>query len=109
MSSQYNQNATYWEKATINEYNEYTYSAPTIINVRWEDAKVVFNDATGREIMSDAIVYPEINLDIEGFLFLGESVAINPISEDLAYEIKQTETTVNLKNTKTLYKAYLKK
>lgn len=109
MSSQYNQSATYWAKGLPNEYNEYTYSAPVSVSVRWEDHKIAFTDDVGREIMSDAIVYPETELETEGFIMLGASSEINPINEDSAYEIKQKDTTVNLRNTKTLYKLFLKK
>ena len=109
MSSQYNQIATYWSKGTQNEYNEYTYSTPVAVAVRWEDHKIAFTDDVGREIISDAVVYPETELQVEGFIMLGASSEINPINEDSAYEIKQTDTTVNLRNTKTLYKAFLKR
>lgn len=103
----FTQDATYWAPATTNEFNEITYSAPTALKVRWEDKLTKMNTPDGKEVMSKAIVYSQIDLEIDGHLFLGTSVEADPNDEPDAHLILFFGNTPNLSGTKSVRKSIL--
>lgn len=105
--SKYNQDATYWAKASVNEYNEKTFSAPVPLVVRWEYIEEMFMDSEGKEQRSHSIVFVQGTVMLEGYLYLGTSVVTDPRTLPEADEIKKIAEIPNLKNTKTLYKIWL--
>lgn len=72
------QTATYWPPGTNDFDGGQDYSAvmPITISCRWEDKAILFRDATGREVVSDAIVYVGGEVVIGGHLALGDVGAI---------------------------------
>lgn len=102
-----NQTATYWAVASRNAYNEATFAAPVQIRCRWEDKVVLFRDAAGRERVSNAVVYPEIPLALEGYLFLGTSASTTPRALSGAQEILQVGASPNLPGGLVLNKVFL--
>lgn len=101
------QDATYWGPPTRDAFDVLTFPAPTPISVRWEDKAVLFRDAEGQQVMSEAVVYTAQQVETDGFLYLGTSAAVDPQQVDGAAEIRQTGRTLNLRATKRLNKAML--
>ena len=71
------QTAVYWGSPTSDGYGSFTFDAPLEINVRWEDRTQLFIDRTGAESKSLAVVYLGQDVDIGGWLFLGELADID--------------------------------
>jgi len=63
--------AVYWGVSGNDGYAE-TYNSPAEIDCRWEDRLRKVITATGEEKLSSATVYTASDLDLGGFLFLGE-------------------------------------
>lgn len=102
-----NQTATYWAVASRNSFNEPTFAAPVQIRCRWENKNVLFKDPSGRERVSAAIVYPEMPLALEGYLFLGTSASTTPRALSGAEEILQVGTSPNIAGGLVLNKVFL--
>ena len=75
-----NQTAVYWGNPINNADGGKTFDPPIEIPCRWEEKIEVVNDNQGREIMSIAIVYTEIDTDVEGLLLLG---TFNDLDSDM--------------------------
>ena len=103
----FTQDATYWAPFTTNEFNEITYVAPVPLKVRWEDKLSKMNTPEGKEVMSKAIVYSQIDLAIDGHLFLGTSLEGNPDNVPDAHLILFFGNTPNLSGTKSVRKSKL--
>ena len=101
------QAVTYWAYSGIDGWGAVTYAAPVAITGRWEDKQVLFRDAEGQEVLSNAIVYVSQAVIIKGYLYLGTSVAVNPLDVSGAKEIRNYDITPNLKATAYLRKAWL--
>lgn len=66
------QTAVYWGTPTPDGTGGYTYDDPVEIRVRWEERQELFIDAAGREVRSSAVVRPLQDLDMNGYLYLGD-------------------------------------
>lgn len=66
------QTAVYWGNPTPDGYGSFTFDTPIEISVRWEDRTELFIDRTGTESKSLAVVYLGQDVNIGGWLFLGE-------------------------------------
>lgn len=101
------QTATYWAQTGLDKYGKPTFSAPTTIACRWEDRQELFIDKRGQETLSRARVFFAQAVDLEGYLYLGESAATDPLTLQDAFEIQATKKTPDLRNLKSLYVAML--
>ncbi len=104
---QLNQIVTYWPKGERNGFGQIEYEIPRIIKARWEDKQMLFIDDSGEESTSRAVVYSEMPLAVEGYLFQGETAEQNPISLAAAYRIKAAVVMRNLKADKSINKSWL--
>jgi len=105
--SNYTQTATYWEPASINKFGEQTFETPALINVRWEEKTEMFLDRdTGKELMSKSVVYMPVDVEENGFLYLG-TTALQPSAKDKAFRIKRFDKIPSLKGNKYIRKAWL--
>lgn len=66
------QTVVYWGNPTPDGYGSFTFDSPVEISVRWENRTELFIDRTGAESKSFAIVYLGQDVDVGGWLFLGE-------------------------------------
>lgn len=73
----YRQTAVYWGNPQPDGQGGNTFDAPVELSVRWEDGFKKIVDAKGVEIISTAMVYVPIDLNIGGWLWLGELVDIS--------------------------------
>lgn len=77
----------------------------------WQEKTINFIDRLGRETISRAVVHLSQNIDVGGYLYLGElaDLSSNPDPKDTAsaFEIKQFEKIPDLGGTRFMRKAYL--
>ncbi len=111
--AKYPQTAVYWGNPQNDGYGGHTFDTPIQLRVRWEDKQELYNDAEGREKRSSAIVYTQVDLDMGGFLYLGDlddsGLDSDPQPSEVpsAKEIKQWGKVPNLQGTKFVRKAWL--
>ena len=101
------QTAVYWGNPVDDGYGGKTFDYPVEIKVRWDykQRQVVLPD--GKEINADVQVLTPEDLEVGGFLFLGElddlydfsSGVTNPLDAGDAYEILTTEKVSMPKST----------
>ena len=90
------QKCTIWG-VTPSGFGGYTYSSPVITNCRWEDKQELFIDKNGSEATSQSIIYTDIDVALESYIYLGESNSTAPPSS--AKEVKSFRKTPNLRAT----------
>lgn len=105
------QTAVYWGTPVSDGYGGRTFSAPVEILVRWEQRQELFIDASGQETRSNAVIFPSQDVDLGGYLYLGDldDLGSAPVPEDVAtaYEIRGFEKIPNIKVTDYMRKVYL--
>jgi hypothetical protein len=65
------QTAVYWGNPQDDGYGGQIFDYPQEIKVRWEDKSRIIFSSDGKELESKASIMSPIDLDIEGYLFLG--------------------------------------
>lgn len=106
MIRNYTQTITYWT-STPNGFGGYTYTGPLTTTGRWEHKTVLFRDKTGVEVTSSSIVYLDVELTPEDYIFLGTSSASDPTLVTGAIQIRGFDSIPDLRNLSTIHKAYL--
>lgn len=96
---------TYWPPAGNDGFGGTGYGPPEVRRCRWQDDAVLFRDASGREVVSQSVVYVNAPVVNKGKLYRGVSVSVLP--EATALEIRQVGDSPNLTQTLSLTKAYL--
>lgn len=92
-----NQTAVYWANPTSTGMMDKTFTGGVEIDCRWEDKADTFTDPTGEEATSTAVVVVAQDLDLGGYLYLGEltdlssSEAADPLEVDDAKVIRGVE------------------
>lgn len=104
------QTAIVWRRGAADRYGKFAYEPPFQIACRWEDGRNQYDNAKGEIAFASAKMYPDQILAIGDRAIEGELDSTTP--EDPAQmtgvvEIKRFDKTPNLKNTETLYTAYL--
>lgn len=97
--------ATYWPPAGNDGSGLVSFGSPETIACRWQNKNDRVTSPSGEEFVSKAVVYTEKQLDLGGYLFLGESLAADPKS--VGHIIRQRGDSPNLRNTQTLHKVWL--
>jgi hypothetical protein len=108
------QTAVYWGLPVNDGFGGKTYQPPVEIKCRWEDRNETFLANTGNLMVSRCVVYPLIDLEQEGILFLGflsdltTSEKANPRLVEAASSIKRFDIVPVLGSTNEFVrKAYL--
>lgn len=108
------QTALYWGNPTPDGFGGYTFDTPIEIKCRWENQQELFINVDGEEQHSEAVVYVDRALGVEGFLMLGDfndlssSLSETPYDSSLdAYQIKAKKGIKNLKINITVRKVWL--
>lgn len=94
----YPQKATYWSTPQASGLGGYSYAAPDIINVRWEERQTEFTTPTGDLRQSRAVIFAETELELGAVLMLGEHTDVDPTALDDSWKIKQCITIPDLRN-----------
>jgi len=106
------QTAVYWGIPISDGYGGYTFADPVEIDCRWEDTNEVIRNSQGKEVVSKSKVFVGQDVDIGGYLFLGEiddlisSVEI-PSEEPAAMEIIAFDKVPDMRGAKFLRIAWL--
>ena len=106
------QMALYWDTPTPSGWGGDTWDDPVEINCRWEQKHEIFINAEGDEVRSQAVVYLDQDVDLGGYLMLGDlddisSSTESPDDVDSAFEIRAFAKIPNIKGTKFVRKAWL--
>lgn len=97
------QTIVYWSSPVSDGYGGYTFNTPIEIKGRWEDYQQVFIDSLGVQSVSKAVIYIDRDVDIEGYLYLGDLDDIassdegNPKNVSGAYMIRSFNKIPNIK------------
>lgn len=96
---------TYWPPLGNDGYGGVLHGDPQIIKARWQSVSQLFRDEQAREVMSEAVVYVNADVEIRGKLFRG--VVSDGGPPDGALEIRKRDKSPSLRQTQTLHKVYL--
>ena len=66
------QQAVFWPAPVSDGYGKMSFSNPCEIKVRWDDSRELFIDAEGNEKTSSAIIFAADDLELLGYIWLGE-------------------------------------
>ena len=107
------QTAVYWPSPVTQGSGYRTFGTPSEITVRWEDLQVEFKNQRGKIVRSSAVVLTGQDVDVGGYLYLGEEDDLdsdhdNPMEIEGAREIEKFDKVPNLRGTKYDRTAYLK-
>lgn len=102
------QTCTYWAPTGQTDlYGKPVWSAPAVLQCRWENNQSQIMSKTGQEIVSKARVYLMTPVSVDGYLFLGESAEADPNKVDGVESIQNVGTTPDLRNLQQLTTVYL--
>ena len=101
------QDATYWPPGANDGFGGTSYGAPVGIKCRWQDKAELFRDSEGQELTSSAVVYPDRELEVKGYLFEGTTSEADPLSVEGARQVLQAGKSPALKGSKVLHKVWL--
>lgn len=87
-TADYKHKATYWGSPSKDGWGSVTFSSPVILDVRWENIAERVLSYKGEEFVSRSVIWVKIDLELGGYLFLGESSAADPTSLNNAFEIR---------------------
>ena len=103
---------THWPITGTNGYGGFTFGTPVLVVCRWQDVAELFRDANNEEVISDAIVYMPVDVDIGDFLAQGDHTSptvTDPttLTSPRAYRVRQRHRTTDLRNLVALRKVFL--
>jgi hypothetical protein len=97
------QKAVYWGNPVSTGAGKRTFDAAVEVDVRWEVRKELFLDADGEEQTSRAVVTVAQDVDLGGYLYLGElddlssGEQADPLSFEAAWEVRGFDKSPDLK------------
>ena len=105
------QTCVHWARSGTDSRGRTEYSAAVERSCRWENITEKYLTVQGEEKMSNAIVSVD-NVNVGDVLYLGtlDDSGLdqdNPLKNAGAWRVERVDSTPNLKNTETLYEAYL--
>lgn len=107
------QTAVFWGNPQNDGAGGRTFDDPIELSVRWEQQQELFVDASGQESTSKAVVYVDQDVDIGGYLYLGDLDELSsaeesdPLTVGEAYEIRSFKKLPDIKADRFLRKAWL--
>ncbi len=101
--------ATYWAPGVPDGFGGIDFSGvvPALIACRWQDATELARDAQGQEFVSNAIVYPDREVAVRGYLARGDVASISDPREAGAREIRNVSLSPSLTADEVLFKVLL--
>ena len=113
MARKCTQTAVYWGTGPLDVYTNETFATPVEISCRWEDHTGEFINNKGEIMFSKAEVYLTQDVDVGGYLYLGDlddlsSNPDDPMDEENAVKIQRFDKVPALgSTTKFVRKVYL--
>lgn len=99
---------TVWPYTGSDGYGGYTFGTPRVINGRWEDKQVLFTLPSGREVVSQAVVYVDEDIQTDDYLCRGDQTSeSSPINVDGAHKVLSFGRVTSLRNLQTIRKVML--
>jgi hypothetical protein len=95
------QDITYWPLANgvvTNDFGHADTAAPILIKGRWEAKTQQVRRADGEEVVSTTQVFVDRDVQISGYLALGDHTTGNPPPTEEAQEIQAFNTTPDLRS-----------
>ena len=107
--TKYFDTATYWVgSGGLDAYGNYSTYTSQSIAVRWEDKTEFYvTGDTGQELRSSSVVYTETEIEVNGWLYLGQSSETSPKSQAGSKQIMKVNKMKSLKGDKIIYKIML--
>jgi hypothetical protein len=107
-----NQYAVYWGSPVPNGRGGFTFAAPVEIECRWEQKTELFISFEGHEERSQAVVWLDQDVDVNGYLWLGrltalDSSAVTPDDQSGALRIRDFKKVPSISADEYLRKAWL--
>lgn len=102
-----NQQITYWAPNGETQFGGKTFAAPTIIQGRWEDRIELTTDAQGHEFVSHARIYLLQDVELQGYLYNGVSVVLDPRTITDTQEIRLKGSVPSVSALRRLYTAFI--
>lgn len=102
-----NQDITYWKPTTADVFGKKSFEMPKLFKGRWEDRNEMVFDKTGQEVMCKTRIFVCEDVDLDGYIFLGECYEPDPLVTQGAFEIRQIAKMPDLRNMRTLTTVYL--
>jgi hypothetical protein len=102
--------ATYWAPGVNDGFGNLDFSGvtPVLIACRWQDAQILARDAQGQEFTSQAIVYPDRELAVTGYLARDDAtLSSDPRAVPGAREIHNVGSSPSLSGDEVLFKVML--
>lgn len=104
----------YWGNPSPSGWGGAEFDDPVELSVRWEDRREMFIDMSGNEVASSAVVFLGQDVEIGGYLYLGElsdldSTVIAPagVTTGRVYEIRGFAKSPTVSGKKYVRKAWL--
>lgn len=105
------QSCVYWEPTgQLSKNNDPIYADPVQMTCRWVEVNELFLDSNGKEQVSNAKVYTELDVKLDGYLMLGtldDLVTNNPLDNTGIHKIRKFTKLPNLRVTEYLRTAML--
>jgi len=108
------QKAVYWaDSGTTDGFGSSVYQTPLEIDVRWELKNELYVDDKGNENTSQAVIYPNTELTLNGYLYLGELADLSveqqadPILLDDSFIISKIQKIPSINNIEFMFKVWL--
>lgn len=103
------QTCVYWAPTGNRDRNNNPIlAAPVQMTCRWTDVNELFIDASGKQSVSNAKIFTELDVQVEGYLKLGlltdlvDSSSNNPFTNSGTFRIRKFTKLPNLRNTEYL-------
>jgi hypothetical protein len=100
------QKCTYWT-STPDGFGGYTYGAPLVIDCRWQEAAEKFLGMRGLEEISRAVVFIDHDMNVNDWVYLGETVAADPSLVEGAFQVRAFRSVPDLRAIKKVRKVML--
>jgi len=99
--------ATYWDPASVNEFNEKVFAASIEISVRWEERTKETITPEGEVVTFGSVVFMAEDLERNGYLFLGSSPETDPLILTNAHRILRISKIPSLKGFRFIRRVWL--
>lgn len=99
--------ATYWGPGTPDGLGGFTWPAPVLITCRWEQKRELFRNDQGDDTVSAAVVFPDRDLAVGGYLAEGDHTSSPAPTDAPSYQIRQRGANKNLSGSRVLYQVWL--
>lgn len=102
--------ATVWKNSVSDNYGGFTFDAPVTVDCRWEGKSELFIDKTGREAVSKAVIWLDVDDGIEEgdmIAYGDQTTYTDPYDCATAWTLKNVSSTDNLRGTQTAVTGYI--